>query len=78
MTDHALVVAIYRSIRVDENTAPGTKHMKIRVSLPSYKLVYERGSEEVMWRRRGGAEEAELRVRAQGREEERRKSIFLD
>lgn len=51
-------------------------HMKVRVSLPSYKLVYEAGCEDFIfhrWRNEGVI----LETRAKGRDEERRKSRWL-
>ncbi|KAG6868490.1 hypothetical protein C0993_002028 [Termitomyces sp. T159_Od127] len=60
----------------DEDGTAFVKHMKIRVGLPSYKLMYESGSEDVVWRTRGAVEQR-LLGRAQGREEERRKSVYL-
>jgi paired amphipathic helix protein Sin3a len=47
--------------------------MSVRVGLPSYKLMYESGTEDVQWR----GQSAELRGRAAGREEERRKSRWI-
>lgn len=45
--------------------------MRIRIGLPSYKLVYESGSEDVMWRREV---DSGLAMKAQQREEDRRRS----
>ena len=56
------------------NTVPNQESwMKIRVDLRTYKLVYEAGGQETMWR---GADrdEEELRERARMREEERQRS----
>ncbi|GLB35790.1 putative histone deacetylase (HDAC) interacting [Lyophyllum shimeji] len=75
--DHALFYFIYRTLRMEDGTAPFTRQTKIRIALPSYKLVYESGAEDFAWRRRGPGEEQKLLVRARGREEERRKSVFL-
>ncbi len=50
--------------------------MKIRLDAPTYKLVYEAGSEDMIihdW----GQDEEEMRARARQREEERRRSPFL-
>ena len=55
-----------------------SEHLKIRVSVPSYKLVYEHGSEEMIWRVRGRREEEGLRIQADARAEKRRKCIFLE
>ncbi|KAI0053407.1 hypothetical protein FA95DRAFT_1592176 [Auriscalpium vulgare] len=51
----------------------------VRVSLGTYKLFYEGGSGECLWRERGSAEEEMLRGRAAVREEERtrRATVFL-
>ena len=51
--------------------------MRIRVSVPSYKLVYEQGSEEMIWRALPGREIEMLKMQARAREEERRRSVFL-
>lgn len=70
--------AIFRSVRLAEgNTGLNRESwMKIRVDLRTYKLVYEAGGEETMWR--GVVREEEvLRERARAREEERRKSRWL-
>lgn len=60
-----------------ESTASVTKHMRVRISLPSYKLVYESGSEDVVWNGRSREAEAILKERSRSREEERRKSRWL-
>ncbi|KAF9015729.1 hypothetical protein BDQ17DRAFT_1341548 [Cyathus striatus] len=51
--------------------------MKIRVNLPTYKLVYEDGCEDMVWRGRGRGEERELRDRARARDEERKRSRWI-
>ncbi|THH20510.1 hypothetical protein EW146_g864 [Bondarzewia mesenterica] len=48
--------------------------LRIRISMGTYKLFYEAGTEDVVWRRRGREEEETLRVRATARDEERRRS----
>lgn len=45
--------------------------MRIRVSAGQYRLVYEAGREDVLWRRRRGEDEGTLRGRAGARGEER-------
>ncbi|KXN88887.1 Paired amphipathic helix protein pst1 [Leucoagaricus sp. SymC.cos] len=71
-------VFLRRCMRLAEgNTAPNEESwMKIRVDLRTYKLVYEAGGEEVVWRGTD-REEEELRERARVREEERRKSQWV-
>lgn len=69
---------IHRCMRLAEgNTVPNQESwMKIRVDLRTYKLVYEAGGQETMWR---GADrdEEELRERARMREEERQRSPWV-
>ncbi|KAG5647682.1 hypothetical protein DXG03_008405 [Asterophora parasitica] len=60
-----------------DGSAPFTQQVQVRVGLPSYKLVYERGTEDVGWRTWSRGEEQKLRQRAQAREEERRRSLYL-
>ncbi|KAA1467807.1 hypothetical protein DENSPDRAFT_770847 [Dentipellis sp. KUC8613] len=50
----------------------------VRVSLGSYKLFFEGESEESIWRERSAAELGALRERARAREEERRRSVWLE
>ncbi|KAF9567836.1 hypothetical protein CPC08DRAFT_680594 [Agrocybe pediades] len=71
-------VFLRRCVRVaEEGTAPSIEgRMRIRVSVPAYKLVYERGSEETIvhrWEKEG----EDLGERARRREEERRKTQWL-
>lgn len=59
------------------NTAPNREScLKIRVDLRTYKLVYEAGGEESIWREMDKEEEV-IRERARVREEERRKSQWV-
>jgi paired amphipathic helix protein Sin3a len=70
------VECIYRCLReaAEDGTAPVVDdHMRVRVSVPSYKLVYEAGCEDFIWRNEGGI----LETRAMGRDEERRRSRWL-
>lgn len=46
---------------------------KIRVSFPSYKLVYEEGCEDMIW----GTHKPDLVEQAEKREQERRRSHWL-
>ncbi len=72
------VIDKYRCVRLGEgNRAMGKEScMKIRIDLRTYKVVYEGGSEEVLWRGVDKDEEV-LRERARVREDERRKSQWL-
>jgi len=69
---------MYRHVAPEETASPSTGKMVIdgnlavRISLGTYKIFYESGSEEMMWRVRGREEEKEIRERAQVREEQRR------
>lgn len=55
---------------------PQQSDMVIRVSLGTYKLFYEAGSEDFVWQKRGDDHET-LTERAKARQEERRKSRWL-
>jgi hypothetical protein len=78
--DHGSVLSIFRCLQGPDGPASSREEgelLKIRVSLPSYKLVYEHGTEEMMWRVRGRKEEEGLKVQAQARAEKRRKCLYL-
>ena len=47
--------------------------MGVQVQRGTYKLMYERGREDVLWRTRGREGWRTLHERARGREEERRR-----
>ncbi|EMD41871.1 hypothetical protein CERSUDRAFT_42152 [Gelatoporia subvermispora B] len=72
---------IYRSVveAADEKArAEGMereKEMRVLVERGTYKLVYEAGSEETLWRRRGEEAERALRRRAGLQQEERRRRL---
>lgn len=69
-------MCIYRCLR-EGSTAPFIDdHMRVRVSVPSYKLVYEAGCEDFVFHRWRN-ERVILETRAKGRDEERRKSRWL-
>lgn len=63
---------------MDSTASPTTKQMQVRISFPLYKLVYESGSEDLIWRDRSREEEDMLRERARGEEERRRNRWYLD
>lgn len=48
-------------------------NIAIRVSLGTYKLFYEAGTEDVLWRK----EDPRLSERGKARHEERKKSVWL-
>ena len=50
--------------------------MEVGVRRGTYKLMYEAGSEDLLWRRRGRGESRLLATRAAAREEERRREIW--
>ncbi|KAF6754256.1 transcription regulatory protein [Ephemerocybe angulata] len=52
-------------------------HTRVRISLPTYKLVYENGCEDMLVRRWSGEEGEMLRERARARSEDRRRSRWL-
>lgn len=63
---------------MEESTASSrSKHMGVRISVPWYKLVYERDTEDIIWQSRSREEEGMMRERSQGREEERRKRLEI-
>ncbi|KAF9531885.1 hypothetical protein CPB83DRAFT_760648 [Crepidotus variabilis] len=71
-------VFLRRCVRMaEEGTAPLVKdRMRIRICLPTYKLMYEAGSEDFIvhdW----GKDEEDMSVRARKREEERRRHHWL-
>lgn len=51
--------------------------LNVRVSLGTYKIFYEAGKEDFMYRRRPEGERKELKRRAVAREEERRQCRWL-
>lgn len=76
VTEHAL--PIYRCAQVQNYTPLEESHMKIRVSLSSYKLVYESHCEDVVWRQRGTKDAEVLGKQVEMREGERRRCLFLE
>ncbi|KAF9469764.1 histone deacetylase complex, SIN3 component [Collybia nuda] len=67
-------VFLRRTLRSGEDTALRRgNHMRVRVGLPTYKVMYESGTEDGHWRAQSGG----LRGRAVVREEERRKSRWV-
>jgi hypothetical protein len=61
----------------DENRpAREEGRMRMCMSVPSYKMVYEGGSEELVVRM--GREDGRVVERAAAREAERRRSLFLE
>lgn len=62
----------------DEGTASQVEErLKIRISLPTYKLVYEAAGEDIVWHRWQKKDEDEMLERARVREEERRRCRLL-
>lgn len=59
------------------HTGAGWDAMRIRISLGTYKLFYEADAEDVLMRERGEEEERELMERGRLRNEERRRSQWL-
>ncbi|KAH7886015.1 hypothetical protein F5I97DRAFT_1877064 [Phlebopus sp. FC_14] len=55
----------------------GWNDMSIRISLGTYKLFYEAGTEDVLVQRRSAEEERELRERVRARNEERKRCRWL-
>ncbi len=47
----------------------------VQIQQATYKIMYERGREDVLWRGRGAEEERMLRQRAVAREDERRRRV---
>lgn len=68
----------YRCITADE-TPPSEVHndIGIQISLGTYKMFYEAGSEDVLWRRRSEAEETRVLERGRRLHEERKSSVWL-
>ncbi|TFK41885.1 histone deacetylase complex, SIN3 component [Crucibulum laeve] len=71
-------VFLRRNVRNAEGTASTIdNYMKIRVNLPSYKLVYEDGCEDFILRRRGKEETEVLKECARARQEDRKRSRWI-
>ena len=74
-----LTTAIYRNVQLgDAEEGKGSvvreqREMGVQIQPLTYKIMYERGREDVLWRRRGDEEMGVLRERAVAREEERRR-----
>jgi paired amphipathic helix protein Sin3a len=51
--------------------------LAVRISLGTYKLFYEAGTEDAMWREYQSGELDGLKERARARDEDRRRSAFL-
>jgi len=67
--------AVFLQRCVNESTAfVKDEGAKIRISFPSYKLVYEGGSEDVIW---GKTDYTGLEEQAEKREQERKRSRWL-
>lgn len=72
----ALLWSINRCVRTSEGIASiGEDNMRIRIHPPTYKLVYEAGSEDFIWHDWDNDEE--MIVRARLRDEERRRSHWI-
>lgn len=78
-----MLITIYRCMQGNsEEGSTASKvsrgdHTRIRISLPTYKLVYENGCEDYMVRRWTGKEGEMLRERARARGKDRRQSHWL-
>lgn len=76
------MITIFRCAQGNESGSTAStilrdEHTRIRISLPTYKLVYEGGCEDVLVRRWSGAEGEMLRERARAWNEERKRSRWL-
>lgn len=68
----------YRNMTGDETPLAATSNdIGIQISLGTYKLFYEAGTEDVLWRGRTGEEEGRVEERARKRHEERKQSAWL-
>jgi paired amphipathic helix protein Sin3a len=68
----------YRSMTADELPLCVTQNnIGIQISLGTYKLFYEAGTEDVLWRPRSDGEQSSLDERAKTRHEERRSCALL-
>ena len=61
-----LSLSIYRNIR-EERGAKREKELRVRVDGGRYKVIYENGSEETMWRERNREERAAVEERVRRR-----------
>ncbi|KAG9314155.1 hypothetical protein JVU11DRAFT_4941 [Chiua virens] len=66
-----------RTVSTEESMV-GCSDMRIRISLRTYKLFYEAGTEEVMIQRRGREEEKDILERVRRRNEERGRCRLLE
>ena len=68
----------YRCMTADETPQPAVRNdIGIQISLGTYKLFYEAGSEDVLWRQRSVVEEGRVLERARRAHEERIQSAWL-
>ncbi|KAF8665510.1 hypothetical protein AX16_000524 [Volvariella volvacea WC 439] len=72
-------VFLRRTHRLTEGAIPPSMDLgtRIRINVPNYKILYESGTEDVMWRRWNKEEAVILEERARVREEERKRSRWL-
>lgn len=62
----------------DETPQPDVQHnIGVQISMGTYKLFYEAGSEDALWRRRSAAEEGRISERARRVHEDRIQCAWL-
>jgi len=77
--DERQTLFLRRSITADESPPPCEMEndIGIQISLGTYKLFYEAGTEDVLWRPRSEGEQTRLDERARARHEERKNCVLL-
>lgn len=71
-----LIWAKNRTLSADES-AVGCSDLRVQISVRTYKLLYEAGTEDVIVQRRSREEEKALQEKARRRNEERRRCRVL-
>jgi paired amphipathic helix protein Sin3a len=61
----------------DDPSCVTQNNIGIQISLGTYKLFYEAGTEDILWRQRSEVEQSSLDDRANARHEERKNCALL-
>lgn len=67
----------YRTVAADESPPSTKSDIGIQISLGTYKLFYEAGTEDFLWRQRPEVEQGIMDDRAKARHEERKNCVLL-
>jgi len=75
---HCSTLFLRRSTTADESPLCITENnIGIQISLGTYKMFYEAGTEDALWRPKSDAEQSSLNERAKARDEERKSCALL-